>query len=186
MTILFIADTHGDLAFHPEWLDKLLQYDLCILLGDHSTKELEIIKNKIDLKKLFGVLGNHDLKDQYTKARIRDLTGATLMVNGLKIGGIGGSFKYKDSPYYALLTHNESMRIAERLNGIDILVSHDKPYIADTIDTAHDGLKGITHAIYKNNAQLHFHGHLHKPNIVTLRNGCKSRCIYGIESIQIK
>lgn len=185
MNIIFIADTHGEIESRPELLDNLPQYDLCILLGDHSEPELEIIKTKIDPQKLFGVLGNHDLRDQYINAGIRDLTGAVLTIGNKKIGGIGGSYKYKQNPHYALLTHGESMQIADRYNDIDILVSHDKPYTTDTIDPAHDGLRGVTHAIYKNNVQLHFHGHLHKPNTVTLTNGCRSRCIYGIEYVKI-
>ena len=183
LAILFIADTHGDLCFHSEILDGLRHYDLCILLGDHSEQELKIIKSKIDNEKLFGVLGNHDLKDQYTKAGIRNLSGAKLTINGIVIGGLGGSFQYKDSPYYPLLSHEKSIELADRYDEIDILISHDKPYLMDTFDIAHDGLKGITHAIYKNHIPFHFHGHLHKQKNVTLKNGCQSRCIYGVELI---
>ena len=187
LTIIFIADTHGDLRFHKERLDNLPRYDLCVLLGDHSDQELCIIKEKIDNRRLFGVLGNHDMRDQYIKAGIKDLTSARLTVGGVRIGGLGGSFKYKQSPHYALLTHDESMELAKKFDDktIDILVSHDKPYTVGTGDDTHDGLKGITYAIYKNHLPLHFHGHLHKPATATLKNGCRSRCIYGIEVVTL-
>jgi predicted phosphodiesterase len=101
LAILFIADTHGDLAFHSGRLDNLPHFDICILLGDHSAHDLAVIKEKIDPRKIFGVLGNHDLKDLYKNAGIKDLNGVhlALKIKGrrLVLAGLGGSFKYKDS-----------------------------------------------------------------------------------------
>jgi len=185
LAVLFIADTHGDLGFHPEWLDNLPHFDLCILLGDNNEYDIKTVLSKIDKEKVFGVMGNHDLNNQYERLGIRNLSGGKLTIGGVKIGGIGGSFKYKDSVHYPLLTHEDSLRLADVYSDIDILVTHDKPYTVDTIDNAHDGLKGITYAIYKNRIPLHFHGHMHKPKTTVLGNGCKSRCIYGVEVVVI-
>ena len=67
----------------------------------------------------------------------------------------------------------------------DILVTHDKPFIEDMHNPAHDGLKGITEYIYKNHIGIHIHGHLHEEGEQILKNGTKSICIYMAKLIEI-
>lgn len=61
--ILFITDTHNCLSYDDkmlEFLKNIKEYDVCILLGDHSANDLAEILNVIPKEKIYGVLGNHD------------------------------------------------------------------------------------------------------------------------------
>ena len=104
---------------------------------------------------------------------------------GIRIAGIGGSFKYKNINEYALYTHEESAQIANNIAKADILVTHDKAFIEDNHNPSHDGLKGITEYIYKNHIALHIHGHLHEEKEELLKNGSKSICLYMVKLLEL-
>lgn len=187
INILFIADTHNCLEYDIETLNfikKAKNYDCCILLGDHSANDLNIITKIIPNNKLYGVLGNHDSWKKYDEYSIKDLNGKVITINGVRIAGIGGSCKYKNSTEYALYTHEESIKIANSMSEADVLVSHDKPFTVDNKNLAHDGLKGITEYIYKNHIALHIHGHLHEDSERILKNGTISIGIYRVKLLK--
>lgn len=186
LKILFITDTHNCLPYDEETLELIKNakdYDACILLGDHSSNDIEEIIKVIPKEKIYGVLGNHDGWERYKEYSINDINGKVIEINGIKIAGISGSYKYKDSENYALYTHEESIEIADKMEKADIFVSHDKPFTKKEFGDAHDGLKGITEYIYKNNISLHIHGHLHEENEIILKNGTKSICLYKAKII---
>lgn len=188
LKILFIADTHNCLNSNSEVLQYIknqLDYNYCILLGDHSGNDLAEILKVVPHDKICGILGNHDSWQKYEQYGINNINGKVLNINGVRIAGIGGSYKYKNSIEYALYTHEESIELADKLEDADILVTHDKPFIEDKHNPAHDGLKGITKYIYKNHIPLHIHGHLHEENEQILKNGTKSICVYMAKLIEI-
>lgn len=188
LKILFIADTHNCLNSNSEVLQYIknhLDYNYCILLGDHSGNDLAEILKVVPHDKICGILGNHDSWQKYEQYEINNINGKVLNINGVRIAGIGGSYKYKNSIEYALYTHEESIELADKLEDADILVTHDKPFIEDKHNPAHDGLKGITKYIYKNHIPLHIHGHLHEENEQILKNGTKSICLYMAKLIEI-
>lgn len=188
LKILFIADTHNCLNSNSEVLQYIknqLDYNYCILLGDHSGNDLAEILKVVPHDKICGILGNHDSWQKYEQYEINNINGKVLNINGVRIAGIGGSYKYKNSIEYALYTHEESIELADKLEDADILVTHDKPFTEDKHNPAHDGLKGITKYIYKNHIPLHIHGHLHEENEQILKNGTKSICLYMAKLIEI-
>lgn len=188
LKILFIADTHNCLADGNELLNYIKQqkdYNYCILLGDHSSNDLERILQIIPIEKICGVLGNHDGWERYKNYNIQDINGKVIDINGVKIAGLGGSFKYKNSSEYCLYTHEESIDIANKIKEADIFVSHDKPFTEDNHNFAHDGLKGVTEYIYKNHIPLHIHGHLHEESEQILKNGTKSVCLYKAKMMEL-
>lgn len=188
LKILFIADTHNCLNSNSEVLQYIknqLDYNYCILLGDHSGNDLAEILKVVPHDKICGILGNHDSWQKYEQYGINNINGKVLNINGVRIAGIGGSYKYKNSIEYALYTHEESIELADKLEDADILVTHDKPFIEDKHNPVHDGLKGITKYIYKNHIPLHIHGHLHEENEQILKNGTKSICVYMAKLIEI-
>ena len=188
LKILFIADTHNCLNSNSEVLQYIknqLDYNYCILLGDHSGNDLAEILKVVPHDKICGIPGNHDSWQKYEQYEINNINGKVLNINGVRIAGIGGSYKYKNSIEYALYTHEESIELADKLEDADILVTHDKPFIEDKHNPAHDGLKGITKYIYKNHIPLHIHGHLHEENEQILKNGTKSICLYMAKLIEI-
>lgn len=186
--ILFITDTHNCLTYEKEILDQIkniTEYDYCILLGDHSADDLYEITKIIPKEKICGVLGNHDSWEKYKEYDIKNIDGKVIDIKGIRIAGISGSFKYKNSDQYALYTHEESIEIANNMEAADILVSHDKPFTEKQYGDAHDGLKGITQYIYKNHIPIHIHGHLHEESEEILKNGTKSIGLYKIKLIEL-
>jgi len=188
LKILFITDTHNCLTYDKEsleYLKNITNYDYCILLGDHSADDLYEITKIIPKEKICGVLGNHDSWEKYKEYDIKNIDGKVIDIKGIRIAGISGSFKYKNSDQYALYTHEESIEIANNMEAADILVSHDKPFTEKQYGDAHDGLKGITQYIYKNHIPLHIHGHLHEESEEILKNGTKSIGLYKIKLIEL-
>lgn len=188
ISIFFIADTHNCLGYNEDKIKELEQgnnCDCCILLGDHSASDLSAITKVITKCPIYGVLGNHDHLGLYDNFNITDINGKVIEIRGVKIAGLSGSFKYKNSPYSALYTHEESIDITNRMENCDIFVSHDKPFLQDSEDIVHNGLKGITNYIYKNKVPIHIHGHLHTDNVEYLKNGTKSITVYGMKKIDL-
>lgn len=183
--ILFISDTHNALYGKEKEFSELSKkdYDICILLGDHSNSDIDIILKYIPLDKIYGILGNHDTFTLYENYNIKTLHNTIIEINGVRIAGFQGAFKYtsKDKPLY---THEESLNILNNLGSSDIFVTHDKPFIIDNNDPPHDGLKGITNYIYMNNVPFHIHGHLHNNDKIILKNKCISYCVYPFKLIK--
>lgn len=132
MIALMIADTHGNLS--SQELDDVLggrTPDVVVLLGDHSAEDIQIIHNAPLTRgaKKIGVVGNHDAKNLLVDNGIEDIHLKTVEINGVVIGGFGGSHKYKDdSDYYMLHTHEQSQTLLANMPPVDILICHDMPY----------------------------------------------------------
>ena len=67
--MILISDTHNCLNIEEfrQFVDNHKDYDVCILLGDHNSYDIEKVLNCIDKSKLYGLLGNHDYNyiDEY-------------------------------------------------------------------------------------------------------------------------
>ena len=186
--LLIITDTHGYLAIKPELQERLksiTNYDLCCTLGDVTYSDYEEILKYVSKDKIVGLLGNHDGLEVLKHYSINDLNGRVVDVNGLKIGGIQGSFRYKNGEYPSF-THSESIDFLNKMEKVDILLSHSGPFWNYNDDVVHNGLKGITNYLYKNKVPLNIHGHLHKNSLKMLKNGTKVQCVYGVELLEIK
>ena len=189
INILFITDTHNCLAYTDKYLNylksiKTTDYDICLVLGDVSGLDIDAIKCIIPNEKLFGIVGNHDSMDLMDVNGITNINGKVIECKGIKIAAIMGSNRYKQGNY-GMMTQEESIELAEKMESADILISHDKPYIWDRNDDVHDGLKGITYYIYKNHIPIHIHGHLHEEFEEVLKNGSKSICLFQIKLLHI-
>ena len=73
-------------------------------------KIINILKEKILLIFKSKVLGNHDSWEKYKEYDIENINGKVININGIRIAGISGSFKYKNSDQYALYTHYDRSR----------------------------------------------------------------------------
>ncbi len=185
--LLVIADAHGTIHFHEDLISeyKDSNYDLCCILGDVTEYDYEVILKYIPKEKIVALLGNHDKKDVIDKFDLYNLNGNTIVLNGVRIGGIQGSHKYKNEDY-PMYTHEESIELLDSMETVDILLSHDKPFTIDTGDNVHDGLKGITKYIYDRKVPINIHGHLHKSSLTNLKNGTCVKCVYLCELVEIK
>ena len=184
LRMLVITDTHGCLEKND--IPYNHRADVCLLLGDLSMQDIAIIKEQVIGIPIYGVLGNHDGFELYDRCGIENIHGKVIEVNGVRIAGMGGSLRYKDSPM-PLYTDEESVEIAEGMEAADILISHDSPkYLHSDQDFAHSGLQGITRYCEKYNVPLNIHGHHHDPKKCVLANGTRSICCYKVQIIDTK
>lgn len=188
LKLVVISDTHGDLAFGDRFkvfMDKITEYDICLILGDIYVYELDKICEIIPPEKILAIRGNHDRFDIYDKHRITNINGKVYSVKGIKIAGIEGSNRYKneEAPLY---THYESLYLACKMKQeADLLITHDIPFMESKYDKAHEGMVGITYYIYKNGVKVHIHGHIHKSYRTSYDNGTNEISVYGCEYVEI-
>ncbi len=184
--LLIITDTHGLLKYQENEIEKLKvkDYDLCCALGDISYSDYEIILKYIPKEKIVALLGNHDDFEVLKYYNLKDLNGEIVTVNGIRIGGIQGSYKYKSEDFPSF-TQEASIQFLDKMEAVDILLSHSGPFLDEEIDIVHRGLKGITEYLYKNNVPINIHGHNHNNNDIVLKNGTKVMERYMIDTIEI-
>lgn len=185
--LLIITDTHGLLSYTGELEDKIKNsknYDLCCVLGDVTYSDYEVILKYIPKEKIVGLLGNHDGFDILKYYEITDLNGKIININGIRIGGIQGSYRYKTEDFPSF-THEESIKFLNQMEEVDILLSHSGPFLDYNTDIVHNGLKGITEYLYKNRVPYNIHGHNHVNEDSYLKNGTKVLERYLIEEINL-
>nr|MCR5186183.1 metallophosphoesterase family protein [Clostridia bacterium] len=184
--LIVIADTHGCLK-EDELVDFLLNnnsFDACILLGDHSNKDVSIILNHIDKNSIYALLGNHDA-NYIEEFDFKNLNGNIFTINSISIMGIQGSFRYKNEKFPSF-SQKESIEFLNPKEKVDILFSHDAPFqLCGINDNAHQGLFGITYYLYKNRIPYCIHGHVHIPYEKYLLNDTKVTCCYMLNYIEL-
>lgn len=197
LDVITVADTHGNLLLETlEGIDTGKRPDVIFMLGDLSYWDLDLVLSYFKDTKVYSVLGNHDsvkLLDE-VKETYPELNDAEypFMIKGFSCAGLSGAVKYKDDPYYCLITQKES---AERLNPlgyVDILLTHDKPMFEEPEDfdekishNAHSGLYGIGKYIKEKQPKYVLHGHIHIPSVNTYGN-TTIRCCYGVERFELE
>ena len=185
LRMLVVSDGHGCLS--SEDMPECENIDVCLLLGDLSLRDIEIVREKIGNTPTYGVLGNHDGFELYDRADIENIHGKVVEVKGVRIAGIQGGFRYKDTNLFPFYTDEESIEIADSIEPADVLISHDYPkHFHGGQDWAHDGLQGITLYCEKHNVQLNIHGHSHVNMSGVLENGTNVVCCYGAQIIEVR
>lgn len=183
ISLLVITDTHGFLT-DESFSSINNDFDLCCVLGDISDNDYKLILKYIPKEKIVALLGNHDRFSLLDEYGIKNINGDIIEINGIKIGGIQGSYKYKNESFPSF-THEESIDFLNRVDPVDILLSHDKPFIG-SVSNSHNGLKGITNYLYKNKVPYNIHGHIHENKNYELKNGTKVISVYGLKVINLK
>lgn len=184
--LIVITDTHNTLNEEEliSTINRHPDYELCILLGDHSDEDIKKIVNNVPKNKIYALLGNHDY-NYIENYNLNKLNGNVIEYNGLKIMGIQGSFKYKPTNFPSF-TQEESILFLKDKEPVDILFSHDGPFDDTMINNpAHQGLFGITYYLFKNQVKYNVHGHLHENYNKQLPNGTKEICLYNINYIEL-
>lgn len=186
--LLIITDTHGFLSYERkedvEKLEGIKDYDLCCCLGDITYSDYEVILKYVPIEKIVAILGNHDGFDVLKYYGLNDLNGKIVNVNGIRIGGIQGSYRYKNEDFPSF-THEESIKFLDKMDEVDILLSHSGPFLGYKTNEVHNGLKGITEYLYKNNVPYNIHGHNHQNIDTYMRNGTKVMERYYIEKVEL-
>ena len=185
--LLIITDTHNSLDENElnSVINEHPDFNACLLLGDHSDNDIKKVLNYISKDKIYALLGNHDTNyiDNYN---LNNFNGQIIDINGVKLLGIQGSFKYKPVDFPSF-TQEDSVRFLKDKEPVDILISHDGPFDDNMINNpAHQGLFGITYYLFKNKVKYNIHGHLHNEFEKRLANGTIEKSLYGITYIELE
>lgn len=184
--IIVITDTHNTLN-EEEFKNFILncnEYDVCLLLGDFSSNDLSIILKYINKEKIYALLGNHD-NNYIEKYELNNLNGNVININGVRLLGIQGTFRYKPADFPSF-SQRESLIFLNDKPEVDILVSHDIKFNSSAEnDPAHQGLYGITYYLFKNSVPYHIHGHIHDSYNNDMINGTKEISTFMYEYIEL-
>lgn len=183
-----IADTHGKLMQKVliAQLAKTIP-DVVFFLGDVFYSDIEAVMDCKELANIpkVGIIGNHDSHDILKEFGIGDLHLKTTEICGYKVGGFGGSIKYKDDISYLMYTNKQSEEVLANFEPCDILITHDKPcFKKPLIVHAHSGLTGIAKYIERCEPKYVLHGHVHDRNLTYFKETA-IRCCYNVETIEL-
>ncbi len=150
--------------------------DLAISCGDLPYYYLEYIVSSLNVP-LFYVHGNHDRPLQTDHGVIPEprgcvsVEGRVVQTNGLLIGGLGGSIRYKPTGMYQYTESEMRWRIAKlaprlwhnwllRRRALDIFIAHSPPRgIHDQDDRPHHGFEAFVTLIHHYQPRYFIHGH---------------------------
>ena len=185
--LLIITDTHNTLDENElmSIINKHPDFDACLLLGDHSDSDIKKVLNHISKDKIYALLGNHDV-DYIANYNLNNLNGNIININGVRLLGIQGSFKYKPVDFPSF-TQEDSIKFLKDKEQTDVLISHDGPFDDNMINNpAHQGLFGITYYLFKNKIKYNIHGHIHNDFERILANGTIEKSLYGVKYIELE
>lgn len=167
MKILAVSDEEAKNFYEYYTPGKLDGYDMIIACGDLHVQYLEFLVTMANCPLLY-VHGNHDEGWRREPEGCVCIDDELYICKGLRILGLGGSYKYRDGKYM----HSERQmrrRIARlywkirRAGGVDILVTHAPAYGLNDLDTpAHRGFHCFLWLLEKFSPRFFLHGHVHK------------------------
>ena len=162
----------SDIADKALWdyLDRSLLegVDLILSCGDLNRDYLEFLVTMAHCPLLY-VHGNHDDRfDTEPPGGCDCIDGRLEVVNGLRIAGLGGSFRYRDGNH--MYTEEQMRRRIRRLTpqirrhgGIDILVTHAPARHLNDFDTLpHRGFECFLPLLERYEPAYFVHGHIHR------------------------
>ena len=167
MKILTLSDEECPALYEYYVAGRLAEYDLIISCGDLNAKYLSFIVTMARVPVLY-VHGNHDVGYDRVPPEGCDCIDDQLIVyKGVRILGLGGCKKYRESPYQ--YTEKEMKKRIRKLRwklwrhkGVDIVVTHAPPAgIGDSEDVAHQGFEALLELMDKYRPKYLFHGHVH-------------------------
>ena len=168
MKILAVADDESKQYYEYYSPGKLDGFDLILACGDLHKVYLEFLTTMAPCP-VFYVRGNHD------DVLMEDPPGGCICIedmvyeyNGLRIAGLGGSFRYRDGKN--MFSEAQMEKRVKRLDkairkhgGVDILVTHAPARGVNDFDSlTHRGFDAFNRFIQKYHPAYLVHGHIHK------------------------
>lgn len=168
MKILCIAD-HEEESLWTFWSNKKTNdIDLILSAGDLNPDYLEFLVTMVNVP-VFYVRGNHDTKyDQKPPLGCDDIDDDLVTYKGLRILGLGGSYRYKDAK--DMYTEKEMKKRIHKLKrkikkekGFDIFLTHAPALgYGDQDNLAHQGFDCFNDLLNEYHPTYMVHGHVHK------------------------
>ena len=167
MKILAVSDVKSDRYYEyykPGALDGI---DLILSCGDLKPEYLEFLVT-MSGKPLVYVHGNHDEGNGREPQGCICADDRVVVVGGIRIMGLGGSFRYRDGEY--MYTERQMQSRIRRLwasikkhHGFDILLTHAPALGLNDFDTVpHRGFDCFNTLIDKYEPAYFIHGHIHR------------------------
>ena len=174
--ILAISDVVSREVYDEGIKYRFGNVDLVVSCGDLPYYYLEYIVTMLNVPLLY-VHGNHDRPLQTDNGVIPEprgcvsVEGRVVRVNGLLIGGLGGSIRYKPRGMYQY-TESEMQRRLIRMaptlwrnrlvygRALDIFIAHSPPRgVHDQDDRPHHGFAAFLTLIHRYRPRYFIHGH---------------------------
>jgi Icc-related predicted phosphoesterase len=158
MRVLALADKRP--AIDPAVMAVQMRVDAVLCLGDLDRGWIDSLAG-LSLPKL-GVHGNHDPEGLLAEVEVDDLHGRRTSLGGLTFAGFEGCVRYgSGGPHH--YTQRKASRLAKRLPGADILLTHCPPLGIndDPEDPAHVGFAGLLDWVERHEPRHILHGHTH-------------------------
>jgi len=167
MKILLIADEEQKRLWDYYQPGMLSDYDLILSCGDLSPHYLQFLVT-MGKAELVYVHGNHDGRyDEEPPEGCISAEDDIVTVKGIRILGLGGSMRYRQSPH--MYTEKEMRARVRKLRwklmrhrGFDILLTHAPAKgVNDAQDLPHRGFEAFRSLIEKYHPKYFIHGHMH-------------------------
>ncbi len=168
MRVLAVADDEAKSLYDYYTPGKLADYGLIISCGDLSRHYLEFLVTMARCPLVY-VRGNHDdkLMTEPPEGCVC-VDGEAVKINGLRILGLGGSYRYRSGENMYTEAEMErrirKLRLKiRRMGGVDIIVTHAPArHINDFDSMSHRGFECFTGLLDKYEPKYFVHGHIHK------------------------
>jgi len=167
MKILALSDEECPALWDYYMPGRLKGYDLIISCGDLKASYLSFIVTMANVPVLY-VHGNHDGSYERNPPEGCDcIEDQLVVVNGLRILGLGGSYRYRPGPHQ--YTERQMRQRIRKLRwklrkhkGVDIVVTHAPPRgVGDAEDIPHRGFEALLELIDQYHPRYLLHGHVH-------------------------
>ena len=167
MKILAVADVESKALWDFFYQNSGEKYDLIISAGDLNSAYLSFLTTMFRCDVLY-VPGNHDKSYlKHPPEGCINIDGKIIEYQGLRIMGLGGSFKYNSDlyQYTEKEMRNRMRRLIPQLikhKGVDIFVTHAPAKgIHDGADLPHFGFACFRKFLEKVKPKYFIHGHVH-------------------------
>lgn len=168
MKILAVADEESRYYYTHYRPGVLKEFDLILACGDLSKSYLEFLVTMAGCPLLY-VRGNHDEAFETDPPEgCVCVDDQIYCVNGLRILGLGGSYRYRDGKY--MYTERQMCRRIRRLRasvkrhgGFDILLAHAPArHVNDFDSLSHRGFECFCALMERYRPAYFVHGHIHR------------------------
>jgi Icc-related predicted phosphoesterase len=171
MKILALSDRTVPFIYSSAVEEHFSDVQLVVGCGDLEAPYLEYVLTRLNVPLLY-VHGNHDADDFDVPGGL-SIDGRVVTLHGFRIGGLGGSRRYKSDGIHQYTEAEMSWRVARMLlrlapvrfahgHGLDLLLTHSPPLgIHDMPDFAHTGFASFHTLIRLARPRLMLHGHSH-------------------------
>jgi len=165
MKILAVSDVEAKYLYDYYKPGRLDGYDLIVACGDLIPEYLEFLVTMAGCPLLY-VHGNHDDYTREPEGCIC-IDSRVYEYNGVRIGGLPGSYRYRDGRYLFTERQMRSMmrrlkRSIRRHGGLDILVTHAPArHLNDFDNLTHRGFDCYNKLLERYRPKIFLHGHIH-------------------------